>query len=237
MFKSTMAATFLLSCTLPVTANSAFAQDANPGAAKAGSASTAPAKPMVGDSPLYKSDLGFTYGYSPDWELIDTKPLTPLAQQKAAEGATSEEEKKGAACAQIGLMLRHGSPASIIMTVSLPYDCYGSSFSDAELPGFGTGVSSGLKQNFTIVDSKNATYKLGTHNVWVERSAATAKADPTQTYTIETVCSMLKKGATCWIGMAKDDASLKLLEQSKVTLESDPATALVPDGVLAGAKP
>jgi len=237
MFKSTLMAVLLLSCALSVTGLSVSAQEPNPGTAKAGAANPAPAEPAGGDSPVYKSDLGFTYGYSPDWELIDTKPLTPMAQQKAAEGATSEEEKKGAACAQIGLMLKHGSPASIIMTVSLPYDCYGSSFSDSDLPGFGTGVSSGLKQNFTIVSSKNATYKSGTHNLWVERSAATAKADPTQTYTIETVCSMLKKGATCWIGMVKDDASLKLLEQSKVTLEADAPTALVPADALAGAKP
>jgi hypothetical protein len=221
-------AVFLLTCALALPTVSAIAQNANPGADK-------PAAPAT--SPVYKSDLGFTYGYSADWELIDTKPLTPVAQQKAAEGAKSDEEKKGAACAQIGLMLKHGDPASIIMTVSLPYDCYGSAFTDADLPGFGTGVSSGLKQNFTVGESKTASYKSGTHNLWVERALATAKADPTQKYTIETVCSMLKKAATCWIGMVKDDAALKVMEQSQVTLESDAPTVLVPADALTAAKP
>jgi hypothetical protein len=204
------------------------AQNANPVAEKPAASAAAP---------VYKSDLGFAYGYSPEWELIDTKPLTPIAQQKAAEGAKSDEEKKGAACAQIGLMLKHGDPASIIMTVSLPYECYGSAFTDADLPGFGTGVSSGLKQNFTVGESKTATYKLGSHNLWVERALSTAKADPAQKYTIETVCAMLKKAATCWIGMVKDDAALKVMEQSQVTLESDAPTALVPADALAAAKP
>jgi len=228
MSKPILMAALLLTSSLIAPSVAAFAQNANPVPDK-------PAAPATAS--VYKSDLGFTYGYSADWELIDSKPLTPVAQQKAAENAKSDEEKKGAACAQIGLMLKHGDPASIIMTVSLPYDCYGSAFTDADLPGFGTGVSSGLKQNFNVGDSKTASYKSGTHNLWVERSLATAKADPTQKYTIETVCSMLKKAATCWIGMVKDDAALKVLEQSQVTLESDAPTALVPADALTGAKP
>lgn len=211
-----------------VLTSSLVAQSTNPAPA---------AKPTTEASPLYQSDLGFTYSYPSDWDLVDTKPLTPIAQQKAAENAKSDEEKKGAACAQIGLMLKHGQPPSIIMTVSLPYDCYGSQFTDADLPGFGNGVSSGLKQNFTIQDSKTSTFKSGTHNLWAERASAASKADVNQKYTIETVCSMLKKGATCWIGMVKDDASLRVLEQAKVTLESDAPAALVPAEAFAEGKP
>ena len=218
-------AVLLLTNALLLTSAGAIAQNDKPAAAN-------PAAPSV-----YKSDLGFSYGYSPDWELIDTKPITPAAQQQAAASATSAEEKKGAACAQIGLMLKHGDPASIIMTVALPYDCYGSSFTDEDLPGFGKGVSGGLKQNFNVSETKTATYKSGTHNLWIERAIAVSKGDPTRDYTIETVCSILKKGATCWIGMVKDDAALKVMEQSLVTLESDAPTALVPQNLLTQAKP
>ncbi len=220
-----MTAILLANCVV-VNAVSAFPQSATPG----------PEKTPAAAAPIYQSDLGFAYGYSPEWTLIDTKPLTPLAQQKAAETATTDEAKKGAACAQLGLMLKRGEPASIIMTVSLPYDCYGSSFSDSDLPGFGSAVSVGLKQNFTIQDSKTATYKCGNHNMWMERATSSMKANPTQSYTIETVCSILKKGAVCWIGMARDDAALKALEEARVTLESDAPTALVPADALAEAK-
>jgi hypothetical protein len=217
--------TLLLSSAFLFSSVGAFAQNANAVVEK-------PAAPAV-----YKSDLGFSYGYSADWQLIDTTAITPAAQQQAAASATSAEEKKGAACAQIGLMLKHGDPASIIMTVALPYDCYGSSFTDTDLPGFGKGVSGGLKQNFSVSETKTATFKSGTHSLWIERAAAVSKADPSRTYTIETVCSMLKKGATCWIGMVKDDAALKIMEQSLVTLESDAPTALVPENLLTPAKP
>jgi len=213
-------AALLLSSVFPYASVGAFAQGVNPAVAK-------PAAPLV-----YTNDLGFSYGYSPDWELIDTKAITPAAQQQAAASATSAEEKKGAACAQIGLMLKHGDPASIIMTVALPYDCYGSSFTDDDLPGFGKGVSGGLKQNFNVSETKTATFKSGTHSLWIERAIAVSKGDASRGYTIETVCSMLKKGATCWVGMVKDDAALKIMEQSLVTLESDAPTALVPENLL-----
>jgi len=226
MSKSTLAA-LLFSSVFLLPSVEAVTQNANPVAEK----------PAAAAPSVYKSDLGYSYGYSTDWELIDTKGITPAAQQQAAESAKSAEEKKGAACAQIGLMLKHGDPASVIMTVALPYDCYGSTFTDTDLPGFGTGVSSGLKQNFNVSETKTATYKSGTHSLWIERAIAAAKADPTRTYTIETVCSMLKKGATCWIGMVKDDAALKVMEQGQVTLESDAPTALVPADLLTAAKP
>jgi hypothetical protein len=46
------------------------------------------------------------------------------------------------------------------------------------------------------------------------------------------VCTMLEKGAACWMAMAADDASLQAFEQGNVSLDGEPATALVPASAL-----
>lgn len=223
--KATIAARLVLASVFAVCAGQASAQDSNP---------SSPAKPA--ESAVYKSDLGFSYSYPSDWELVDTKPMLPSLKLQEEQKASSDAEKRGAQCTQIGLLLRHGSPASVMMTMALPYDCYGSHFSSTDLAGFGTGVSSGLKQSFDIKDEQYSAYKSGTHNLWIERANGTAKNNPSEPYTIETVCALLDKGAICWMGMVKDDVGLKIFEQGQVTLEGDAPTALVPANAFAAAK-
>jgi hypothetical protein len=206
---------------------SSEAQDTNPSSA----AKTPTAEPAV-----YKSDLGFSYGYPSDWEVVDTKPMMPSLQLQEQEKATNDMEKRGAACTQIGLLAKHGNPASVLMTMALPYDCYGTHFAATDLPGFGTGVASGLKGNFDIKDEQYSAYKSGTHNLWIERAKGTAKNAPDEPYIIETVCALLDKGAVCWMGMVKDVVGLKIFEQGQVTLEGDAPTALVPASAFSEAK-
>jgi hypothetical protein len=47
-------------------------------------------------------------------------------------------------------------------------------------------------------------------------------------YTVETVCSVLKKGAVCWMAMAADKAGLQTFENGAVTLDGEVPAALVP---------
>jgi hypothetical protein len=45
---------------------------------------------------------------------------------------------------------------------------------------------------------------------------------------VETVCSILKKGAVCWMAIAADDAALQSFEHGAVTLDSEVPAPLVP---------
>jgi hypothetical protein len=64
--------------------------------------------------------------------------------------------------------------------------------------------------------------------VWIERAKGTSKSHPELAYTIEVVCSLVKKAAVCWMAMAADDAALRVFEHGVVTLDGDSAGALVP---------
>lgn len=186
---------------------------------------------------LFASDLGFTYIYPRDWEVVDSKPMMPAVQLQMQEKAEGDEAKRGAACTQVALLLRHGSPASVILAVALPYACYGSKFAQSDLASVGSGVSKGLQNNFELKEPKYGAFKSGTHNLWIERAVATSKAHEDQTFTIETVCGLLDKGMICWMGLVKDESSLKLFEDSIVSLEGDKPTALVPSDAFTISKP
>jgi len=64
----------------------------------------------------------------------------PAAQQQAQQSATTETEKRGAACTQIALSARHGSPASTVVAVVLPFACLGADMTERDLPGMGSGA-------------------------------------------------------------------------------------------------
>jgi hypothetical protein len=174
----------------------------------------------------YSSELGFSYELPGDWDLVDTKANMAQAKQQAAEKAGSEQERKGLACVQMGLTTRHAS--SVIVDVALPFDCFGQQLSDTDLPGFGEGASQGVKQSFDIGEPTNATYALGSHNMWVQRVKGTLKGQSSPSFTIEIACAVLKKAAVCWMAMAEDDADLQAFEHTKVSLDGDTPVALVP---------
>jgi hypothetical protein len=176
----------------------------------------------------HTSDIGFTYGIPSDWEVVDTQPALPVVKQQATQSAASENEKKGIACVQIALTAKHGSPASVVVVVDLPFDCFGQQMGEKDLPGFAAGASEGIKKTFDISDPIYGAYSLGTHSVWVERATGSLIGHSEVKYTIETVCSVLKKGAVCWMAMAADDPGLQTFEKSTVTLDGEAAAALVP---------
>lgn len=152
----------------------------------------------------------------------------PAAQQQAQQNATSDDEKRGAACTQIALSARHGSPVSTVVAVVLPFACLGAEMTDKDLPGMGSGAMEGIQQNFDLAEPVYGAYSLGAHSVWIERAKGTLKGHPEVPYTVETVCSILKKGAVCWMAMAADDAALQTFEHGGVTLDSEAPTPLVP---------
>jgi len=200
-------------------------------------AASSPATGAAADAgPGFTSDLGFSFDYPKDWEVVDSKPMMPAVQMEAQQKADSDLEKRGAACTQVALLVRHGDPASVIVTVALPYDCYGTKFAQSDLSGVGSGAAKGLESSFDLKDPIYGAYKSGSHSLWIERAHGNAKGHPEMTYTIETVCGLLDKSMVCWIGMMKDDANLKLFEDSLVTLEGDKPTALVPANAFAPAK-
>jgi len=176
----------------------------------------------------HSSGIGFSYSIPLDWEVVDTKPMLPVVKQQQTQTATSDDEKKGIACAQIALMARNGTPASVIEVLVIPFDCFGQRFTDKDLPGFAIGVTGGLKKTFDMKDQVYGAYTLGTHSVWIERAYGTSINHPAVKRTVETVCSLLKKGAVCWMVLAADDDALQTFEHGAVTFESDAPVALVP---------
>jgi hypothetical protein len=179
-------------------------------------------------SQAHTSDLGFTYSLPVDWETVDTAASLPAVQQQVEKSATSDEEKKGINCVQIALTARHGTPASVVVVVALPFACFGQTLSDKDLPGFAMGASEGIKNTFDIADPVYGAYSLGAHSVWIERATGLLKDHHEVKYTVETVCSVLKKGAVCWMTMAADQDALQTFENGAVKLDGETATSLVP---------
>lgn len=170
----------------------------------------------VSQTHTYSSDLGFSYSLPADWEAM--QPPVPPASADA----------KGLACVKMALTARHGAPASMIVEAALPYDCYGQQMTEADLPGFAATASESLRDSFDIGEPRIATYKLGSHSVWVQRVLGTPKGAPSLQYTIEIACTPLKKAAACWIALAADEAALATFEQGQVTLDDEAAQPLVP---------
>lgn len=117
--------------------------------------------------------------------------------------------------------------------MALPFDCYGQTLTDRELPSFGEGAAEGIENSFTVSDPVTSPYALGSHHLWIERTKATPKSEPGGQYTVEIVCTLLKKAAVCWMAMAADDSSLAVFEHGAVTLEGDAPVALVPANAFA----
>ena len=100
---------------------------------------------------------------------------------------------------------------------------------DKDLPRFARGASEGLKNTFNISAPVYGAYSLGSHSLWIERAKGTLIDRPEVQYTVETVCSILKKAAVCWMAMAADNAELQTIERGAVVLEGEAPVALVPE--------
>ena len=96
------------------------------------------------------------------------------------------------------------------------------------MSGFASGSSEGLKQTFDMADPEYGSYSIGTHTMWVERVKGVPKRNPAATYTIEIVCSILKKAGVCFMAMEADEAGMRVFEHSLVALEGEPPAMLIP---------
>lgn len=167
--------------------------------------------------------IGFSYNLPEDWEVVKAAPAPP--------SNLPPEVRKGAACTEIPLTARHGDPISSIVVVALPFDCFGETMSEKDLPEFGAGVLAGLKQTFDFANPLTASYKLAGHAMWINRMKATPRGKTAPVFTIEIACTLLTKGAVCWLAQAADMESLRVFEHSPVTLENVAAGRLVPKDV------
>jgi hypothetical protein len=190
-----------------------------------------PPPPPPSEAPAHASDLGFSYSIPPDWDIVNTKPMLPGVLQQAARNYGNEAAKM-AACLQLPLTAHHGNPPSAIAVVGLSFDCMGHSYTATDLPSIASGVTDGMKSSIQITNPVINTYTLGTHNMWIQRASGSLVGHPEINRTMETVCSILKKGVVCWMTLAADDAALQTFEQGAVTLDDDAATALVPADAL-----
>lgn len=176
----------------------------------------------------YSNEIGFSYSFPADWNVVDLSATLPEAQRQAQLTAADDLVRRGAVCTQIAFSARHGNPASTVVAVVLPFACLGVEMNDKDLAGMGSGAVEGIQQNFDLAEPAYATYTLGSHRVWIERVKGTLKGHPEAQFTVETVCGILKRGAVCWMAIAADDAALKSFEEGAVTLDNETPTALVP---------
>ena len=174
------------------------------------------------------SDIGFSYRLPAEWETVP-EPPPPAPSPEVIANPKLATVKKGTACVQVAFTAKHGAPASVMVVVALPFACYGQIMTANDLPDFGAGAAEELKETFDVAaDAVQGNYSLGSHSVWIERAKGTPKGHPESQYKFEMVCTVLEKGAACWMAMTADDAGLQAFEQSTVSLDGEPATALVP---------
>lgn len=186
----------------------------------------APAQAPAPYTPLV-SDLGFTYNYPSDWEIVNINPSLPALKSSLDSTATSNDEKKGIDCTQISLLIRHGSPASIIETMVMPFDCLGIRYKDSDSSSVGMGVASGLSANLDVKNPVYGSYKIGSHSIWIEKAQGAFKSRPDTNMQIEVLCGILDKGVACWLAFAATGDALQTFENSIVKLEDDAQAKLV----------
>ena len=175
------------------------------------------------------SSLGFSYSLPGDWQVVETpEPTTLSGMKERAQGTAGEDEKKGVGCVQVAFTGRHGAPASVVIAVQLPFACLGQTATEKDLPGFAQGAYAQLRRQFDFTDTMQSSYLLGSHSMWTERSRSILKGHPNAPYTAEIACTLLKKGAVCWMAVTADSAALADFEQGQVVLEGESPAALVP---------
>ncbi len=204
-----------LAAQAPATSPSSTTKPSQP----ATTAHETPHPPSVQDS-----DLGFAFSLSSDWQFVPpaSAPTVIVPYPKVVG------PPKGDACVRVVLTAARGTPASSVVVTALPFSCYGQTMTADDLANLGAGAMEGLKEAFNITDPVLSNYILGKRAVWIERAKGAPKAHPADSYTFETACTILTKGAVCWTAMAADAASLRAFEKATVSLEGEHFAALVP---------
>jgi len=186
------------------------------------------AAPISSATRTYTNDVGFSYTFPADWDVVNMSSTLPQAQQQAQQQASNDQEKQGIGCTQVGLSAHYGDPASTVVAVVLPFACLGSEMTEKDLPGIGSGALEGVQQNFDLGEPLYGSYSLGSHSMWIERVTGTLKDHAEVQYGVETVCSILKKSAVCWMAITSDQAALARFEHTVVVLDGEAPSMLVP---------
>ncbi len=186
--------------------------------------------PASAQTRTYKNDVGFSYTFPADWQVVSMTSTLPAAQQQAQQRASSNQERRGIGCTQLGLNARYGDPTSTVATVVLPFACLGSEMANKDLPGIGAGAVGEIGQNLNLGQPVYGSYSLGSHSMWIERVTGFVKNNPNPAalYVVETVCGILKKGVVCWMAIAADETALDIFEHGTVVLDGEAPAALVP---------
>jgi hypothetical protein len=177
----------------------------------------------------HTSNMGFSYTLPSDWQVLQTPSTLSSVKQEQSAAASSETEKKGIECVEIALTARHTATGSVIVVVQLPEACFGQPITDKDLPGFANGAMQNIRRTLVLSDPIYGSYSLGTHDLQIERVTGVAIDHPESHYTVEITCTVLKRGAVCWMAMAANNTDLAAFEQGKVALDGEPPVALVPD--------
>lgn len=185
---------------------------------------TAPAAAAPMPARVLRDDIGFSYNLPSDWEFV----VPPTAPKPVVPYPTLMGPTKGDACVEVAMTAKHGDPMSVVVVTALPFACYGQTMTVSDLPNLAEGAAEGMKQSFDISEPVQTTYSLGSHTVWIQRATGNPKTREGSPFTFEIACTVLAKGAVCWMTMAADTASLDAFEQGTVSLDGEPAAALVP---------
>ena len=155
--KGSLAATVLvLGCTLLDAQVQAGGSAVTPGGATNASApvsaskqAAAPVTPTTTTQvpKVERSDIGFSYSLPPDWEFVAPAP----APRVETPYPTAIPPKKGAACVEVAFTARHGTPASVIVVLALPFACYGQAMTASDLENFGAGAAEWFAAGAQIV--------------------------------------------------------------------------------------
>lgn len=212
-----------LLCFLPVAAQTPATtpekSETPPKAAAPSAAHQTPHPPSVEDQ-----DIGFAFSLPEDWQFVAPAPgPAVIVPYPKVVGPL-----RGDACVKAVFTAKHGTPSSAVVVTALSFSCYGQTMTADDLANLGAGAMEGLKETFDITDPVLSNYLLGTRAVWIERAKGALKAHPADSYTFETACTILTKGAVCWTAMAADAASLRTFERAEVSLEGERFAALVP---------
>src|SRR5271169_4897431 len=87
------------------------------------------------DSQMDSDGLGFNYSMPAGWETVPGPPPAAPSPDVIANPKLAIV-KKGTACVQVVFTAKHGTPASVVVIVALPFACYGQTMEASDLPGF-----------------------------------------------------------------------------------------------------
>jgi len=194
-----------------------------PGQSATPAQAATPAPTAAQPAKVEDTDVGLSYSLPSDWETVESPSAHAVAVPYPELMA-----KKGDACVEVVFTAKRGTPASVVVVIALPFACYGRALKADDLANFGAGAAEGLKQTFDITDPVEGNYTLGSHDFWIERAKGTPKGHPENHFTYKIACSVLTKGAVCWMTMAADWHSLRAFERGQVTLDGDISPELVP---------